>query len=161
MKLFEVPITDMMVVCGKNENENTRLGRVVMVQFVTPSFHPNLIGNVLSMSKCLHSYTLLTWLHQNKYPFKVNALNTSYCTIWCFCSAMSRERQVSNIWSFQMLKTCHSLNLKLIKPRSRGLLRSRFFSRRVVHCWNQLPDEVVSAVSTNSFKAKLDKFLGK
>ena len=57
MKLFEVPITDMMVVCGKNENENTRLGRVVMVQFVTPSFHPNLIGNVLSMSKCLHSYT--------------------------------------------------------------------------------------------------------
>ena len=52
-------------------------------------------------------------------------------------------------------------HLKLIKPRSRGLLRSKFFSRRVVDCWNQLPAEVVSAVSTNSFKAKLDKFLCK
>ena len=79
-------ITDMMVICGINENENIRLGRLVMVQFVTPHFHPNLIGNVFSMSKCLHSYTLLTWFHQNKYPFKINALNASQCDIfvqWC------------------------------------------------------------------------------
>ena len=27
----------------------------------------------------------------------------------------------------------------------------------MVDCWNQLPDEVVAVVSTNSFKAKLDR----
>ena len=77
MMLFEVLVTDMMVMCSINENENIRLGSVVMVQFVNPRFHPNWIGNVLSMSKCLHSYILLTWFHQNKYPFKINTLNTS------------------------------------------------------------------------------------
>ena len=47
-------------------------------------------------------------------------------------------------------------HLKLLKPRSN--IRSKFFSRRVVDCWNRLPDEVVSAETTNTFKAKLDKY---
>ena len=49
-------------------------------------------------------------------------------------------------------------HLKLLKPRSNTLLRSKSFSRRVVDCWNRLPDEVVSAETTNAFKAKLDKY---
>ena len=50
-------------------------------------------------------------------------------------------------------------HLKLVKPRSNGLLRSKFFSRRVIDTWNSLPDEVVSAQSTNLFIVKLDKCL--
>ena len=50
-------------------------------------------------------------------------------------------------------------HLKLAKPSSKRLLRSKFFSRRVLDSWNKLPDEVVSSVSTNSFKANLDRFL--
>ena len=34
-------------------------------------------------------------------------------------------------------------HLKLIKPRANQLLRSKFFSRRVLDAWNRLPDEVV------------------
>ena len=49
-------------------------------------------------------------------------------------------------------------NLKLIKPRSNGLLRSKFFCRHVIDVWNKLPADVVSAVTTNSFKANLNKW---
>ena len=48
-------------------------------------------------------------------------------------------------------------HLKLIKPRSNGLLRSKFFSRHVIDVWNNLPADVVSVVTTISFKANLDK----
>ena len=46
---------------------------------------------------------------------------------------------------------------KLIKNRSRLDIRQKFFSQRVVTSWNQLPEEVVSADSVNSFKNRLDK----
>ena len=49
--------------------------------------------------------------------------------------------------------------LKLKKRRSRLLLRSHFFSNRTVNFWNKLPDEVVSARSTNEFKNKFDSYI--
>ena len=45
---------------------------------------------------------------------------------------------------------------KLFKPRVRTDIGKFSFSWRVVELWNALPDEVVSAVSINSFKNKLD-----
>ena len=69
---------------------------LVTAQFVTPHFCPNLISNMFSMSKFLHSYTSLTWLHQNKYPFKVNTFNALQCTMAMFvsqCHQESDERQ--------------------------------------------------------------------
>ena len=51
-------------------------------------------------------------------------------------------------------------HLKLNKRRSRTVQRSKFFSNRVVSPWNQLPEDVVSAGSTNSaskpFRPTLD-----
>ena len=47
---------------------------------------------------------------------------------------------------------------KLEKARPRHYARSNFFSNRVVTSWNQLPETVVSAVSTNEFKNRLDKY---
>ena len=47
--------------------------------------------------------------------------------------------------------------LKLQKRRSVHLARVKFFSNRVVTPWNNLPQEVVMAESTNAFKARLDK----
>ena len=49
-------------------------------------------------------------------------------------------------------------HLKLIKPRSNGLLRSKVFRRHVIDVWNKVPADVVSAATTNSFKASLDKW---
>jgi len=37
-------------------------------------------------------------------------------------------------------------------------VRREFFTNRVTEVWNHLPDEVISAPTTNSFKAKFDDF---
>jgi len=46
--------------------------------------------------------------------------------------------------------------MRLEKSRVKYDLRS--FSNRVVNIWNSLPNWVVSANTTNTFKARLDKF---
>ena len=50
-------------------------------------------------------------------------------------------------------------HLKIDKKRVTHQARLRFFSQRVVNGWNSLPSEVVSANTTQAFKAKLDKHL--
>ena len=47
---------------------------------------------------------------------------------------------------------------KLIIRRCRTKARAKFFSNRVASAWNRLPQDVVSATSTNSFKNRLDNF---
>ena len=46
---------------------------------------------------------------------------------------------------------------KLIKSRSRLVVRKNFFSQRVVNNWNKLPKIVVEAESINGFKNRYDK----
>lgn len=48
---------------------------------------------------------------------------------------------------------------KLDKNRSRLDLRKYFFSQRIVNGWNALPEEIVDALSVNTFKIKYDKYM--
>jgi len=48
--------------------------------------------------------------------------------------------------------------MRLEKSRVKYHLRKFSFSNRVVNIWNSLPNWVVSANITNTFKARLDKF---
>ena len=47
---------------------------------------------------------------------------------------------------------------KIFKERVATSSRSHFFSSRVVELWNELPADVVTATSIDSFKEKLDRF---
>jgi len=49
-------------------------------------------------------------------------------------------------------------DLRLQKSRSKYDLRKHYFTNRVVNFWNSLPNHVVLADTTNTFKSKLDKF---
>ena len=49
---------------------------------------------------------------------------------------------------------------KLFKPRVNTTVRQHFLNSRVINIWNNLPQDVVSAKSTSTFKIKLDKYTG-
>ena len=51
--------------------------------------------------------------------------------------------------------------LRLMKNRSVYDLRKYYFTNRIVNTWNSLPISVVTANTTNMFRNRLDKFLGK
>jgi len=49
-------------------------------------------------------------------------------------------------------------NLKLVNYRCHYDLTKYFFCTRIINTWNSLPESVISASTTDSFKNKLDKF---
>ena len=59
---------------------------------------------------------------------------------------------------YTVIRNYQRTNLKNYKGRSSCLLRSNFFSHRVVNAWNNLPQLLVETCSLNDFKAKLDMY---
>ena len=54
--------------------------------------------------------------------------------------------------------TTRGNELRLVKVRPKYDLRKYSFSNRIVNIWNSLPNWVVSANNTNTFKNRLDKY---
>ena len=52
-------------------------------------------------------------------------------------------------------------SLKLVNIRCHYDLRKFSFSCRIVNVWNSLPEHIISAESTDTFKSRLDKFWSK
>ena len=49
-------------------------------------------------------------------------------------------------------------SLKLVNNRYHYDLRKNFFAPRIVNVWNSLPEIVISAATTDTFRRRLDKF---
>ena len=49
-------------------------------------------------------------------------------------------------------------NQRVIKKKATKLCRINVFSNRIIDDWNNLPQEIISATSINSFKNSLDKY---
>ena len=49
-------------------------------------------------------------------------------------------------------------SLKLVNNRYHYDLRTFSFASRIVYVWNSLPEIVISAATTDTFKRRLDKF---
>jgi len=47
--------------------------------------------------------------------------------------------------------------MKLFKCHSRVLVRSNYFTQKVINSWNSLSDDIISSNTVGQFKAKLDK----
>jgi len=52
-------------------------------------------------------------------------------------------------------------NKTLVVRRCRYDVRKYSFSIRIANIWNSLPDEIISAPTVNTFKNRLDRFLGR
>ena len=48
-------------------------------------------------------------------------------------------------------------SLRLVKTRCRTPIRAHFLTQRIVNVWNKLPEEIVTAPSLNTLKARLDR----
>jgi len=74
---------------------------------------------------------------------------------------MTGKEKVFREQFFQIASNGHNTrghSLKIAKQRTHLDLRKYFFSQRVVNEWNSLPQHVVDAPSTNSFKGRLDRY---
>ena len=49
-------------------------------------------------------------------------------------------------------------NYKIFKPHAQRLVRSHYFSHRVINHWNNLPCNVANATSTEEFKTNFDNY---
>jgi len=73
---------------------------------------------------------------------------------------MTGKEQIDSEQFFQISDTGHNLrghSMKMAVKRCHTDTRKFFFSQRVVRHWNSLPQQVVDAVTVNSFKNRLDR----
>ena len=73
------------------------------------------------------------------------------------CNNIYDPATTSNLFVFNSYDKTRSNSLKLIKNSTNSTQFKHFFTNRVINLWNNLPEHVAKAESTNCFKNKIDK----
>ena len=81
------------------------------------------------------------------------------------CSCSSESKWYPGLLGSQLFTRVDNgrtsgIGLKWKEGRFRLAIREKFFTERVVRCWNRLPRELVDAPSLGVFRAGLDGALG-
>ena len=92
----------------------------------------------------------------NLYPLDVRRLRGDLILLY----TLFESGQVTQLFGSATTDHLRGHERKLFKPRAGSSIRLNFYSCRIVESWNNLPREVVCAPSKDSFKRRLDKYLG-
>ena len=106
--------------------------------------------------------------HLSNLPYKERIRILNLYSLYC------RRQRGDLIETFKILKQYLNINstkfftlstsdlrghdYKLFKPRSHLLIRSKFFTHRIIDLWNSLPPHVINSQSVDAFKNNLDDY---
>lgn len=155
----------------KNKNVILKLYKALVrpkLEYCVQSWRPYLKKNIEKLEKIQHRATKMIEGYRN-YSYEDRLKYTGLTTledrrtrgdlieVYKF---MHRFNTVNKDIFFTMSKNkiTRGNSYKLEKGRSRLDIRKHYFSQRVVNYWNCLPEDVVGALSVNSFKNKYDSY---
>ena len=92
----------------------------------------------------------------NLYPLDIRRLRGDLILTF----RLFAQNQVGNFFTLAGESSLRGHDKKILKPHCRASIHLRSFAVRVIQPWNDLPLDIVSAVSLASFKTRLDRFLG-
>ena len=135
-----------------------------IVEYITPVWNPHLVCDIDAVERVQRRFTkFLPGLSQLPYIDRLEALNLK--------SLEERRLNFDLILLFKIINNLIPLNpndffefanlptrghnLKIRVKYSRTNIKKYAFPNRIIHCWNDLPSEVVNAQNINQFKSKL------
>lgn len=144
-----------------------------LLEYAVQSWNPYLQKDIVMIEKVQRRATkIIPQLHDLPYPERLKSLKLTTLHLRRHRGDMLEvfkiltgreginenylfERNIEN--DMNLRGHIHKLKVK----QCRLNCRKYFFSQRIVHSWNELPEEVVTAPSINSFKNRFDKHLKK
>ena len=139
------------------------------LEYCIPAWSPYLQKDIIVLervqrraTRMIPSLKTLTYQDRLKH-FKMTSLSTRrlrfdlITTYKCLNGFL--DVPYNHFFTFSKISNTRGHTCKLEVKFSHSSRRSSFFSQRVVHWWNMLPSECVTASTISSFKAQVDTFL--
>ena len=138
------------------------------MEYAQGVWSPHLQGYIKDIEKVQKRATKLIFRLQNlSYDERLKALNLPTLKYRRLRGDMielykmvkgSYDPDVSLHLNYSKTVTLRGNKFKLFQEQLHYDMRKYFFGNRIIHVWNSLPDEVVSAEKLDTFKNLLDKF---
>ncbi len=138
-----------------------------ILEYGVTIWYPQLKKDVHSVEKVQRRLTkLIPHLKERTYPERLMALKLPSLTYrryrgdmintWKFLTS-GYDVDESKLFTQAVTGTTRGHSKKLFKPGHRTKARGLFFSQRIITMWNNLPEDVITATTINSFKNALDR----